>query len=61
MVEMVEKRDMYKLVDRKSHLRKELSRDDTIKYIKGLTGLHFDIGESLTVSTGTYHITVKRI
>lgn len=58
---MVEKRVMYKLDDKKSHVMKELSREDTIKYIKGLTGIYFDIGESLTVNTGKYHITAKRI
>lgn len=44
-----------------SHIRKMLTREDTIKYIEGITGDRFNIQKYISVSSEEYDITATLI
>lgn len=52
---------MYYIRHNDSHIRKMLTREDTIKYIEGITGDRYNLGKYITVSSEEYDITATLI
>lgn len=52
---------MYYIRHNDSHIRKMLTREDTIKYIETITGDRYNLGKYITVSSEEYDITATLI
>lgn len=52
---------MYYIRHNDSHIRKMLTREDTIKYIETITGDRYNLGKYITVSSEKYDITATLV